>query len=56
MTMRWLPQWSKLTDDPLDFIAGQGDLLMDRAEEADGIARDQTQKQLANEPLERKPI
>lgn len=47
MNMRWLPQWGTLTDDPLDLIAGQGDPLTDRDQEASGIARDQTQKQLA---------
>ncbi len=35
-------QWRQLTDDQLDVISGQGDLLLDRVQEAYGIIRDRT--------------
>ena len=40
-------QWGKLTDDQLDVIAGKRDLLLGRIQEAYGITKDETEKQLA---------
>ena len=42
-----LQQWGKLTDDQLDVIAGRRDLLLGRIQEAYGITKDETEKQLA---------
>ena len=42
-----LQQWGKLTDDQLDVVAGKRDLLLGRIQEAYGITRDETEKQLA---------
>ena len=42
-----LQQWGKLTDDQLDVIAGKRDLLLGRIQEAYGITKDETEKQLA---------
>jgi uncharacterized protein YjbJ (UPF0337 family) len=53
--MNWLQQWGKLTDDPLDVIGGQCDLLPGRDQEADGIARDRTEKQLVDAPAPKQP-
>ncbi len=39
-------QWGKLTDDQLDVIAGKRDLLLGKIQEAYGISRDETEKQL----------
>lgn len=41
-----LQQWGKLTDDELDVIAGKRDLLMGKIQEAYGISRDETEKQV----------
>ena len=41
-----LQQWGKLTDDQLDVVAGKRDLLLGRIQEAYGITRDETEKQL----------
>jgi uncharacterized protein YjbJ (UPF0337 family) len=40
-------QWGKLTDDQLDVVAGKRDLLLGRIQEAYGITKDETEKQLA---------
>jgi len=40
-------QWGKLTDDQLDVIAGKRDNLAGRIQEAYGISKDETEKQLA---------
>ena len=40
-------QWGKLTDDQLDVVAGKRDLLLGRIQEAYGISKDETEKQLA---------
>ena len=40
-------QWGKLTDDQLDVVAGRRDLLLGRIQEAYGITKDETEKQLA---------
>jgi uncharacterized protein YjbJ (UPF0337 family) len=42
-----LQQWGKLTDDQLDVVAGSRDLLLGRIQEAYGITKDETEKQLA---------
>ena len=42
-----LQQWGKLTDDQLDVVAGKRDLLLGRIQEAYGITKDETEKQLA---------
>ncbi len=39
-------QWGKLTDDQLDVIAGKRDQLAGKIQEAYGISKDQTEKQL----------
>jgi uncharacterized protein YjbJ (UPF0337 family) len=41
-------QWGKLTDDQLDVVAGKRDLLLGRIQEAYGITKDETEKQLAD--------
>jgi uncharacterized protein YjbJ (UPF0337 family) len=43
-----LQQWGKLTDDQLDVVAGKRDLLLGRIQEAYGISREETEKQLAD--------
>ena len=53
--MNWLQQWGKLTDDPLDVIGGQCDLLLGRVQEADGISRDQIERQPVNAPAPKQP-
>jgi uncharacterized protein YjbJ (UPF0337 family) len=40
-------QWGKLTDDDLNVVAGKRDTLAGRIQEAYGIAKDETEKQLA---------
>jgi uncharacterized protein YjbJ (UPF0337 family) len=40
-------QWGKLTDNQLDVIAGKRDRLMGNIQEAYGITKDQSEKQLA---------
>jgi uncharacterized protein YjbJ (UPF0337 family) len=42
-----LQQWGKLTDDQLDVIAGKRELLLGRIQEAYGITKDETEKQIA---------
>jgi uncharacterized protein YjbJ (UPF0337 family) len=42
-----MQQWGKLTDDQLDVIAGKRDLLLGKIQEAYGISKDETEKQLA---------
>ena len=42
-----LQQWGKLTDDQLDVVAGKRDLLLGRIQEAYGITKEETEKQLA---------
>jgi uncharacterized protein YjbJ (UPF0337 family) len=42
-----LQQWGKLTDDQLDVVAGSRDLLLGRIQEAYGITKDETEKQIA---------
>ena len=42
-----MQQWGKLTHDQLDVIAGKRDLLLGRIQEAYGITKDETEKQLA---------
>jgi uncharacterized protein YjbJ (UPF0337 family) len=39
-------QWGKLTDDQLDVIAGKRDRLVGKIQEAYGISKDETEKQL----------
>src|SRR6266513_1136677 len=41
-------QWSALSDDPLDMIAGQGDQLACNIQETYGITKDQAEKQLSD--------
>ena len=41
-------QWGKLTDDQLDVIAGKRDNLSGKIQEAYGITKDETEKQLAD--------
>jgi uncharacterized protein YjbJ (UPF0337 family) len=41
-------RWGKLTDDQLDVIAGKRDNLVGKIQEAYGISRDETQKQLSD--------
>jgi len=40
-------QWGKLTDDQLDVIAGKRDHLVGKIQEAYGISKDETEKQLS---------
>jgi uncharacterized protein YjbJ (UPF0337 family) len=40
-------RWGKLTDDQLDVIAGKRDNLAGKIQEAYGISKDETEKQLA---------
>jgi uncharacterized protein YjbJ (UPF0337 family) len=42
-----LQQWGKLTEDQLDVVAGKRDVLVGRIQEAYGISKDETEKQLA---------
>ena len=42
-----LQQWGKLTNDQLDVIAGKRDLMLGKIQEAYGITKDETEKQLA---------
>ena len=42
-----LQQWGKLTDDQLDVIAGKRNALLGRIQEANGVSRDEGEKQLA---------
>ena len=39
-------QWGKLTDDQLDVIAGKRDNLVGKIQEAYGISKDESEKQL----------
>jgi uncharacterized protein YjbJ (UPF0337 family) len=39
-------RWGKLTDDQLDVIAGQRDVLAGKIQEAYGISKDQAEKEL----------
>ena len=39
-------QWGKLTDDHLDVIAGKRDQLAGRIQEAYGITKDETERQI----------
>jgi uncharacterized protein YjbJ (UPF0337 family) len=41
-----LQQWGKLTEDQLDVTAGKRDVLLGRIQEAYGITKDETEKQL----------
>jgi uncharacterized protein YjbJ (UPF0337 family) len=41
-----MQQWGKLTDDQLDVIAGKRDVLLGRIQEAYGISRDESERQL----------
>ena len=41
-------QWGKLTDDQLDVIAGKHDLLVGRIQEAYGISKEATEKQVGD--------
>jgi uncharacterized protein YjbJ (UPF0337 family) len=41
-------QWGKLTDDQLDVIAGKRDNLAGKIQEAYGISKDETEKQLTD--------
>ena len=41
-------QWSTLSDDPLDMIAGKGDQLACNIQETYGITKDQAVKQLSD--------
>jgi uncharacterized protein YjbJ (UPF0337 family) len=41
-------QWGKLTDDQLDVIAGKRDNLSGKIQEAYGITKDETEKQLTD--------
>jgi uncharacterized protein YjbJ (UPF0337 family) len=41
-------QWGKLSDDQLDVIAGKRDILAGKIQEAYGITKDQTDKQVAD--------
>jgi uncharacterized protein YjbJ (UPF0337 family) len=41
-------RWGKLTDDQIDVIAGKRDNLVGKIQEAYGISRDETQKQLSD--------
>jgi uncharacterized protein YjbJ (UPF0337 family) len=40
-------QWGKLTDDNLDVIAGNRDQLVGKVQEAYGITKDETEKQIS---------
>ena len=39
-------QWGKLTDDHLDVIAGNRDVLAGKIQEAYGISKDETERQI----------
>ena len=41
-------RWGKLTDDRLDVIVGKRDSLAGKIQETYGIAKDETEKQLAD--------
>jgi len=41
-----LQQWGKLTEDQLDVIAGKREVLLGRIQEAYGMTKDETEKQL----------
>ena len=41
-------QWGKLTDDQLDVIAGKREQLSGKIQEAYGITKDETEKQLSD--------
>jgi uncharacterized protein YjbJ (UPF0337 family) len=41
-------QWAKLTDDDLEYIAGNRDRFVGRLQERYGIAREEAQKQCDN--------
>ena len=41
-------QWSKLSDEHLDKIAGKRDQLSGKIQEAYGISKDQTEKQVSD--------
>jgi len=41
-------QWGKLTDDQLDVIAGNRDVLAGKLQETYGITKDEAEKQLSN--------
>ena len=41
-------QWSKLSDEQLDKIAGKRDQLSGKIQEAYGISKDQTEKQVSD--------
>ena len=41
-------QWSKLSDEQLDKIAGKRDQLSGKIQEAHGISKDQTEKQVSD--------
>jgi uncharacterized protein YjbJ (UPF0337 family) len=43
-----LQHWGKLTDHQLDVVAGKRDLLLGRIQEAYGITKEETEKQLAD--------
>ncbi len=40
-------QWGKLTDDHLDIIAGNREKLAGKIQEAYGISKDETEKQIS---------
>ena len=40
-------QWGKLTDDQLDMAAGQRDKLVGKIQEAYGISREESEKQVS---------
>jgi len=40
-------QWGKLTDDHIDVIAGNRDQLVGKVQEAYGITKDETEKQIS---------
>ena len=39
-------QWGKLTDDDLDVIAGERDVLIGKIQERYGLSRDQAEKEV----------
>ena len=41
-------QWSKLTDDHLDVIAGKRDQLLGKIQESYGISKDEAEKQISD--------
>jgi uncharacterized protein YjbJ (UPF0337 family) len=43
-----LQQWGKLTEDQLEVVAGKRDVLLGRIQEAYGITKEETEKQLAD--------